>query len=221
MTSNQGGKEERRVPNDGDDLKYQVYLDERKSLVDAEREGARLFDKAILTLSGGAFGLSITFIRNLAPEIKPETLLFLICAWAGFGVSLLLTLSSFLMSQWACTRQRDILEKQFFAKRDADLRDANHPAMWTKRLNVISILAFIGGISCLALFSVQNLPVKKKEDAMAGKEKERITEGFVPPTSPKEPGEIIKGFVPPTLPKEPRTTQAPPPQTTTTTEEKK
>ena len=34
-----------------DDFKYKVYLEERKSLVDAEREGSRLFDRAILTLA--------------------------------------------------------------------------------------------------------------------------------------------------------------------------
>lgn len=43
--------------NSNNDLKYKVYLEERKSLIDAEREGSRLFDKAILTLAAGAFGL--------------------------------------------------------------------------------------------------------------------------------------------------------------------
>ncbi len=47
------------------DLKYKVYLEERKLLVDAVREGARSFDKTILALASGAFGLSLTFIRQM------------------------------------------------------------------------------------------------------------------------------------------------------------
>jgi hypothetical protein len=63
-----------------DDFKYEVYLEERKSLVDAEREGSRSFDKAILTLAAGAFGLSLTFIRQIVPNIESGTMFMLICA---------------------------------------------------------------------------------------------------------------------------------------------
>ncbi len=65
--------------NNGNDLRYEVYLDERKLLVDAKREGAQSFDKAILTLAAGAFGLSLTFIKEVAPDAKSETVVILIC----------------------------------------------------------------------------------------------------------------------------------------------
>jgi len=48
-----------------EDENYQVYLDERKMLIYAERETAQQFDKAVLTLAAGALALSITFIKHI------------------------------------------------------------------------------------------------------------------------------------------------------------
>lgn len=75
-------REQNRVSMD--DFEYQVYLDERKALIDAEREGARLFDKAILTLTAGAFGLSLAFIKQIVTVIKCGTLLWLIIGGLDF-----------------------------------------------------------------------------------------------------------------------------------------
>jgi len=138
------------------DLEYKVYLEERKLLISAEREGARQFDRAILTLAGGAFGLSLTFIRQIAPQPKSGTILMLIGAWVSFSASLLSTLISFLTSQSACSKQREILEKEYFGSSNDD-QEKNMPAIWTRRLNWFSIVAFIFGVLFLASFSFLNL----------------------------------------------------------------
>jgi len=104
--------------NSQKDLEYKVYLEERKLLIDAEREGSRSFDKTILTLSAGAFGISLTFIRQIVPNIETGTLFLLILGWTGFTISMLATLISFLTSQRACARQREILEENYFNKSD-------------------------------------------------------------------------------------------------------
>jgi len=143
-----------------DDFKYKVYLEERKSLVDAEREGSRLFDKAILTLAAGAFWLSLTFIRQIVPNITSGTMFMLICAWVGFCISLLSTLISFLTSQFACSKQREILEAEYFDNHsgyDKKVIFRNKTAIWTKRLNILSIFTFIIGVIFLAIFSIINL----------------------------------------------------------------
>ncbi len=44
---------------------YEVYLDERKSLINTELEQARHFDKYILTLAAGTFGLSLLFMNQI------------------------------------------------------------------------------------------------------------------------------------------------------------
>ena len=143
-----------------DDFKYKVYLEERKSLVDAKREGSQLFDRAILTLAAGAFGLSLTFIRQIVPNIKSGTMFMLICAWVGFCISLLSTLISFLTSQLACSKQIEILEAEYFNNHNSHDKKANLKNMasaYTWGLNIFSIFAFIIGVIFLAIFSISNL----------------------------------------------------------------
>lgn len=138
-------------------LERETYLEERKSLVEAEREAAGSFDKAMITLSAGALGLSITFIRELAPMPQSETVALLIIAWGGFIVALLSTLSSFLFSQSAMRRQRDILDLDYEGAPPAQAMK-NIPATITNMLNWFSIACFIIGVIFLALFSISNLP---------------------------------------------------------------
>jgi len=143
-----------------DDLEYRVYLDERKLLIDAKREGARSFDKAILTLAAGALGLSLTFVKEIAPNMRLGTIPLLIGAWAGFCVSLLCTLVSFLTSQAACSRQLKILEAEYFGNRDSrseKINLKNWPGMLTNWLNILSIITFIAGAVFLAVFSAVNM----------------------------------------------------------------
>jgi len=143
-----------------DDFKYKVYLEERKSLVGAVLEGSRLFDRAILTLASGAFGLSLTFIRQIVPNIESGTVFMLICAWVGFCISLLSTLISFLTSQLACLRQIEILEAEYFNNHSSHDKKANlknKASVCTLRLNILSIFAFIIGVIFLAIFSISNL----------------------------------------------------------------
>lgn len=135
--------------------KYQVYLDERKQLIDAERETAQQFDKAILTLAAGALALSITFIKQIAPHPKSQSIYFLIVAWILFSFSILSTLISFLVSQAACRRQREILDQDISEK---ERKIKNNAADWTNRLNYLSIAFFILGIVFLIIFSAINLP---------------------------------------------------------------
>lgn len=151
-------------PSDDDDLEYRVYLDERKLLIDAERESARSFDKAILTLAAGALGLSLTFVKEIAPSVRSGTVCLLVGAWAGFCVSMLCTLVSFLTSQAACSRQLKILEAEYFGDREDQSREIslkNWPSIVTNWLNVLSILTFIGGAVLLAVFSAVNIPFSR------------------------------------------------------------
>jgi len=145
-----------------DDLEYHVYLDERKALIDAERESARLFDKAILTLTSGAFGLSLAFIRQIVPSIRCGTKLFLIFGWTGFSLSLLSTLISFLISQFACRKQREILELEYSRDQKQNSQEdkqniKNKWARCTNRLNISSLVFFILGLIFLAVFVIINL----------------------------------------------------------------
>jgi hypothetical protein len=133
---------------------YKVYLEERKQLIEAERETAQQFDKAILTLAAGALALSITFINQIAPNPKPHSIYYLVGAWILFCASLLSTLISFLTSQVACRKQRDILDMEISGR---DNNKNNKAASWTNKLNYCSIACFILGVIFLIIFSAINL----------------------------------------------------------------
>ena len=142
-----------------DEKRYEVYLQERNSLVNAELEQARQFDKYILTLAAGTFGLSLLFIRQLVPSPEQGTICLLVTAWIAFGASILTTLISFLLSQTACSKQREIL-KTWYKKKDTELREEgmkNVFAIWTRTLNWTSMSLFIIGVVLLIIFSAVNL----------------------------------------------------------------
>ncbi|MCL5022548.1 MAG: hypothetical protein M1497_04125 [Nitrospirae bacterium] len=133
---------------------YRVYLEERKQLITAERDTVQQFDRSILTLAAGALALSITFINQIAPEPKLSSICWLIAAWSLFCLSLLSTLISFLTSQAACRKQRDILDGEISGE-EADR--TNKAASWTNGLNYFSIAFFILGVVSLVVFSAINL----------------------------------------------------------------
>jgi hypothetical protein len=134
-------------------LDYQIYINERKILVDADREAARTFDKAMVTLSGGALALSIGFIDKIAPEPQHER--FLIAGWAGFIAALLCTLFSLLTSQHAMKRQIAICESVFMD--DGSGAASNGWAIATLILNIAAIVIFVVGVAMLVTFSSMNV----------------------------------------------------------------
>jgi hypothetical protein len=144
-------------PPKTDEVKYQVYINERKALVEGEQVSADNLDKNILTLAGGALGISLVFIEKIAPTPDPKTLVLLYIAWTSLVLSLLVTLSSQLTSQHAYRQARDILEDEFFPEGTKKAKTNNCWSKWTQILNWISIGTFIIGVGMLALFSVQNI----------------------------------------------------------------
>jgi hypothetical protein len=137
-----------------EETKYQTYINERNSLIAAEKESSQYFDKAILTLAAGALGLSLTFIDRIAPSPKGCTLYLLGVAWILFCASMLSTLISFLTSQLACRKQREILQDEFYSKTEPT---KNTASKITNILNWIAIILFILGVAFLVTFSVVNL----------------------------------------------------------------
>ncbi len=142
---------------DKKEQEHKVYLEERKSLIEFKFEESRLFDKAILTLAAGALGLSLTFIRQIAPEPDPWTKPILVASWVSFWLSLLSTLISFLISQDACSKQIKILEEEY-CNADDSPQQAPKLRDYPRMLNWASIGLFILGAILLIVFSAANLP---------------------------------------------------------------
>jgi hypothetical protein len=195
-------------------LRRETYLEERRSLADGEKESSDQFDKNILTLAGGALGISVVFLEKIAPKPLAETLIWLYGSWGAFVLCLLITLSSFLTSQHAYRRQIKILEAEIFPEHSGIAAGKNPWAQATRILNWSSIAVFILGIGMLLLFSIKNMnnspgdPHKKQEtkqqtdkNTMSNEQgRKQINEGQVPQQAPK-----IRGAVAQQAPKVPTT----------------
>jgi uncharacterized BrkB/YihY/UPF0761 family membrane protein len=118
----------------------------REWLVSAYEGATQSFDKAIMTLAGGALGVSIAFIHDVAP--KPIHKWLLGVAWILFAVSLLLILISFLASQ------RAILDMMRQIDEDVE-KVARGKA--TDRLNWTAAGSFVVGVVFLVIFALYNL----------------------------------------------------------------
>jgi hypothetical protein len=108
-----------------------------------------------VALCGGVFALSITFFKDIAPT--PTGTIWLLLAWISFACSLLATLVSFLFSQDAWRRQRDILDTIYANKSGANA--LNWQSSLTAVLKWISIGGFVSGVIFLSLFAYFNLGV--------------------------------------------------------------
>lgn len=136
------------------DTKYQIYLAERSLLIEAEKSTAQQFDKAMLTLSAGALGISLTLIKDAVSEPVCWSKYLLFGAWLGFCGSITTTLFSFLRSLKACEDQRKILDE--WIKSATETPETTTLASGVETLNRTSIALFVMGVITLIVFSIMN-----------------------------------------------------------------
>lgn len=125
----------------------------RDWLVQSGFKVSEAYDKAVMTLSGGALGISMTFIHDLAPAPVAGTLLWLGLAWISFGTSVASILISKLTSQWALDRALE----QFDNRKIDSQRPGQAYSVLTTVLNVVAGATFLLGVVALAWFAISNL----------------------------------------------------------------
>ncbi len=160
-----------------------ILGDERKEYVDAARESARTFDKAVLAFGSAVFGFSIAFLKDIAPTPAPETLKWLGTSWVLFSLGLLAILLSFLFSHRACLFEIEVGEK-VMGNKDFK-RGENRWSQATNWCNIGCVVFLFLGLLCWSKFALENLA---HGDAQMNKvltptEKK----GYVPPPSSVKP----------------------------------
>jgi hypothetical protein len=129
----------------------------RHALTEAGRDASAAYDKAIMTLSGGALGLSITFMKDIVHSPGAISLYLLRTSWSCLTASLTAILISMLSSQWALTKAIHQVDQESLAEK----RPGGIFSVLTAWLNGLSALAFVLGVAFLAWFVVANLqPVR-------------------------------------------------------------
>ena len=122
----------------------------RRSLVALQQDAQVDYDKALLTLSGGALGISFAFFRDIAAKLATTHAGFLLGAWIFWALSLTAALAAFYTSVGAFQK----IIKQIDEGREPDVDKANAP---TKLLNKLAGVLFVPGVFCAIVFLYQNL----------------------------------------------------------------
>ena len=128
----------------------------RRQLQELATKSQEYLDKTVLTLSGGALGISFVFLKDVIggnPVAVPN---YLLTAWLLWGSSSTAVLLSYLTSCWA-------LKKTISQLRSATVWQERPGGIWspiTSSLNLWSLGSFLAGLVFLIMFVNANFQSK-------------------------------------------------------------
>jgi len=131
--------------------RYEVYLKERATLGEQQFRTSQAFDKAILTVSAGAFALTPTLIQSLGAGATLSCRWLAVMGWAFLGFAVLATLFAMTASQKACVAQEQVIEDRYLDP-DSDVR-SNKWQKITGIANWIALVALGAGLVTVATFA--------------------------------------------------------------------
>lgn len=149
MTNSSNFEETNNNPAE-DDTSLNEY---RKMLESYAFEAANAYDKAIMSLSGGALGVSFAFVKNIVTKPAPDTVIWLWYAWISLGVSLASIIVSMLFSQKAIrTAITQVDDGTIYS-----VQPGGCSSYFTTFLTWLSGICFVVGVVFLAYFAKINL----------------------------------------------------------------
>ena len=208
----------------GDDVSDGM-LAYRDFLIAADQKASEAYDKTIMTLSGGALGLSVTFLKNIIGDSKRVSVCRLEASWICLAFSLLFILASMLFSQWALRKTINQVDTGALGKGKVWrlsfvlYRVSQHPfrcalCRWNNALSVV--FARQCKVRC-----TMNSRKSGKSGGSGSNKRESTGDGYTPPPPPPPnrgyvpppppPPPFKKGYVPPPPPP-PAKEPSPPPK---------
>lgn len=137
------------------DARHQEYRQHRDYLIATSIGQIGQFDKLIVTLSGGALALSLTFIKDISPNPNPNSKWLVFAAWICFTVSLISTLFSHLTSHKDMEFEIEKLDSSY-ENQEETYNPQNPFKGKTVCLNRLSAMAFLFGLFLLIAFASLN-----------------------------------------------------------------
>lgn len=132
-----------------------AIADYRCLLTQTEQTSQADFDKAVLTLSGGALGLSFAFTKDIVGTAPIAHIGYLLLAWIAWALSSTSILVSFFASARAQRKAIKQLDRGLLPPRPGGLWDIT-----TDTLNVLGLLLFLFGLTMMIFFLRHNLKLK-------------------------------------------------------------
>ncbi len=139
-------------------IEHEGYLQHREFLMQGALEESKSFEKYLVTLSGGALGLSIAVVKDIVSNPASETRWLLVATWFLFGGSLVFSLISFFIGQFAWRWQCDLLDLHY----EGVLKESrNWWAIAVVALQGLSLAILLLGVAALGAFLAKNFMMCK------------------------------------------------------------
>lgn len=126
----------------------------RQELIDAKNASQDQLDKALLTLSAGAFGITIAFLESIT-STPPASPGLLYISWLCWGLTIGLSLIAFYLSVKSHNDDLALLHSAPDKLYDENRKDPTNTAV--KWLNKISLILFLIGLVTISFFAALNL----------------------------------------------------------------
>jgi hypothetical protein len=128
----------------------------RNFLIAAEQKAQEDFDKTVLSLSGGALGISFIFLKDVLGSQPIRLHEYLLGAWICWGASTLFVLGSFFLSHLAL--------RHAIRQVDGGDLDGKTPggafAQWTATFNILGAVLFVVGVVAITVFAGANISTR-------------------------------------------------------------
>lgn len=171
----------RRQPTQSQTQPGPDLSDYRQHLVDAEQKSQEAFDKTVLSLSGGALGISFVFLKDVIGSNPVQSPSFLLAAWITWALSSMSVLASFYLSHLALRRAIDQVDDGTVYQQ----RAGGWFSIATALLNAAGALLFFVGVCSITAFANANLSSKGDTSA---REKTPSTAAAPPAAEPGKQG---------------------------------
>lgn len=125
----------------------------RNQLCLAEQKAQGDFDKTIISLSGGALGISFAFIKDIVHFDKITFKSLLLLSWLSWGLSILCILVSFYISNLAFRYAIKQVDEGTIYNGKA----GGGFSAFVAHLNIFGMMTFITGIILIVIFISKNL----------------------------------------------------------------
>jgi hypothetical protein len=128
------------------DARMTSELDAYRALLrQAEKEAQEHFDKTVLSLSGGALGVSFAFVKDIVGPATPSCSALLFVAWISWGLSATAVLGSFYTGHLALRRALYQIETEESGALYT-MRPGGPAAVVTAVLNAVAGSLFLVGV---------------------------------------------------------------------------
>ena len=152
----------------------ELHDEYRQKVWEDTKSGTENFDKYLLTFSSGALGLSLTFIKDVAPIGQAVWIPSLFVSWVAFLLCILVTLISFRISILALEGMLPHLN-EFYLNSNAEAFDKHRESWLTKAVEWLAwagIILFICGVFFTMMFVYANI---REANRMNAKENSKTT----------------------------------------------